>query len=565
MGQILSDEGNQEEAINYLIDSLKWDSKNTWALVMMGNIFAKFKDDIPTAMKYYDQALLINPDDNITINNIGANLLNQGKIDIAEKYFWRALDIDNQYPNTHYALGLIAEMKNDLNSSFYSTIQSIKLNKNQDVLFQNSFKLAYETANKLIKENTGKRIFREFRSVLEKECNKEISIIEDNAIPTAAKIEFAENYNRNEHIVKYNTKYTAVEHLIMHELVHLQFVIEARNVGVNKLVISTQDNKKEFLKQIESNLNRMQKMGFAEDSIISYSDGLFEGINRQTYNTPIDLFIEDLLFNEYPELRPFQFISLMSLINEGINAVTNKKYIDLVPRSILSCSKIYNLVNAYQFKDIYGIDLIREFKALPFELKLAKDFYEEFLNLKDQRKAGEEYNLVLKWASKLNLTDYFELISESDFFTPKSNVESILRNIENDPFGITEKDPFKETEMEKFRTSQAEIGTNMAVVMFMVDALNYFENKTNQEIKEIAFEIAMLGTQGYKPDKEDYRLKKIPGKLFSGYHILAYYYVSWAIAIPEMLSQLQLPYDDEYNFALQIFKPNQDERNPRDN
>jgi predicted Zn-dependent protease len=61
MGQILSDEGDEEEAINCLIDALRWDSKNGWALVMMGNIFAKFKDDVSTAMKYYDQASVANP------------------------------------------------------------------------------------------------------------------------------------------------------------------------------------------------------------------------------------------------------------------------------------------------------------------------------------------------------------------------------------------------------------------------------------------------------------------------------------------------------------------------
>ena len=71
MGQIHSDEGNQDEAINYLIDALRWDSKNNWALLMLGNIFAKFRDDIETAVKYYDQALAVNPNDHISINNIG--------------------------------------------------------------------------------------------------------------------------------------------------------------------------------------------------------------------------------------------------------------------------------------------------------------------------------------------------------------------------------------------------------------------------------------------------------------------------------------------------------------
>ena len=123
MGQVLSDEGDQEEAINCLIDALRWDSKNGWALLMMGNIFAKFKDDVPTAMKYYDQALIVKPNDNITINNIGANLMQQGKLEEAKKYFSQAIKIDDKYPNTHFALGMIAEIEADLHSAFYSTIQ----------------------------------------------------------------------------------------------------------------------------------------------------------------------------------------------------------------------------------------------------------------------------------------------------------------------------------------------------------------------------------------------------------------------------------------------------------
>lgn len=129
MGQILSDEGDQEEAINCLIDSLRWDSKNGWALLMMGNIFSKFKNDIPTALKYYDQALIANPNDYITINNVGFNLFQQGNITEAKKYFTEVLKINNDYPNTHFALSLIAERESDLDSAFYSSIKAIKSNK----------------------------------------------------------------------------------------------------------------------------------------------------------------------------------------------------------------------------------------------------------------------------------------------------------------------------------------------------------------------------------------------------------------------------------------------------
>ena len=91
--------------------------------------------------------------------------------------------------------------------------------------------------------------------------------------------------------------------------------------------------------------------------------------------------------------------------------------------------------------------------------------------------------------------------------------------------------------------------------MFMVEALRYFDEMPKQKIRKIAAEIALQGTQGYNPDKKDYSIPSIQGKLFSGFHILAWNYVSFAIALPELLSQLQLPYDAEYKYALTLYNP----------
>jgi len=556
MGQILSDEGDQEEAINCLIDALRWDSKNGWALLMMGNIFAKFKDDVQTAMKYYDQALIANPKDNITINNIGANLMQQGKLEEAKKYFYEALKINHKYANTHFALGMIAEMEADLQSAFYSTIQAIKLNKSKDVLYQNSVRQAFEIAKKIIATDTGKKIFREYRHKLEFEGDRRIDIVQDEEIPTAAKFEFAENYERKVHIGRYKPSYPAVEHLIMHELVHLYFVIQARKDDLNQLFISNQSHKTLFITGLEPTIKKFNKMGISEKSIADYCSNLFEGMNLQIFNTPIDLFIENFLFTEFPDLRAYQFVSLYTLLQDGLKAVTDKKIVELSPKDIISKSKVYNLVNAIQFKELYGIDSIREFNATPSESKHANDFYEEYLQYKDDKEPAEEYELVLHWAEDLKLDKNFELVNEKEFRTKRTYIDELLSSIEKDPYDLKSKDPYKEREMEKFQKSQQSIGTNMAVVMFMVDALQVFDGMPKEEIKKIAFEIAMQGTQGYRPDKDDYRINSIKGKTFSGYRILAYYYVSWALAIPEMLSQLQLPYDDEYQMALTMHKPN---------
>ena len=553
LGQIYSDEGNQEEAINSLIDALRWDSKNAYALVMMGNIFAKFKNDIETAMKYYDQALIAKPDDNITINNIGANLLQQNKFEEAKKYFYRALSLDGKYPNTHYALAIIANQEEDLNSAFYSFIQTAKYSNKNDFFYNKGIEEAYQVANEIFKEKRGKNIFRKFRVFLEQKSGIEIDIIKDETIPTAAKIEFAENHDREKHIIKFKDTVPAYEHLIMHELVHLDFVLDAQEEENNLLFTTTQQHTNIFLRSIDSSLRKLKQKGISEAGINTYGAGLFSGISSLIFNAPIDLFIENLLYKEHPELRPYQFVSLMNLVQDGLKAVTDKQVLEFTPKEIISDTKIYNLVGAMQLKNLYAVDFISEYKASKIEMDTANKFYKEFLEYSEDKKPGEEYELVQHWADDLKLNDNFELIGENQY-RQRSNVDSFIDDLNKNPFGTDEKDPIKEKKMETFLESQKEIGLNMAVVMFMGGALQFFEDKSKEEIKKIAFEIAMQGTQGYDPNIKNYKLSSIPNQTFSGYQILAYYYISWSIAIPEMLGQLQLPFDEEYKLALTMFK-----------
>jgi hypothetical protein len=132
----------------------------------------------------------------------------------------------------------------------------------------------------------------------------------------------------------------------MHELVHLDFVIQARKNNGNQLFISTDDHKVKFIKILSPVLKKLNNIGVEEDSISKFTIGVFEGLNSQVFNTPIDLFIENFLYNEYPFLRAFQFISLNNMVKEGVKAVTDKKITDLYPKELISKSKVYNLVNA---------------------------------------------------------------------------------------------------------------------------------------------------------------------------------------------------------------------------
>jgi hypothetical protein len=226
-----------------------------------------------------------------------------------------------------------------------------------------------------------------------------------------------------------------------------------------------------------------------------------------------------------------------------------RNIVDIMPKDILQYSKIYNLIGALQYKDLFGIDFISDFKPDPFELKSAKRMYNEYLDYKDDRSPAEEYELIENWAKDLKLDNNFILIDEIDHFNKKSSVENILKSIEDDPYDLKGNQRSKLREHKNFMESQKDIGFNNAVMWFMVDALKFFRELPLSEIKKIAIEIAMLGTQGISPEVQSYKLTNIPNKVFTGYHLLAYYYVSWALTDTAMLKELNLPFSAEYEMA----------------
>jgi hypothetical protein len=479
--------------------------------------------------------------------------MKQDRIDEAKGYFNQVLVIKSDYPNAHYGLAHIAEMEHDLKSALNSCISTLKGCKIKDDLYKQAVNLTVRVAKSQIESNTGERIFSEYLHKLEFEGGLEIKATIDNSITTAAKIEFAENYNRDYHIIRYKTQYPAKEHLMMHELVHLHFVIEAQKQGVNKLFVSNQNHKRQFSAKEADWIKKLRLLKLSEESITTVVTSIFEGLNSQIYNAPIDLFIEDLLYNEFPDLRPYQFISMYAVMSEAVHAVTDKKIVELTSKSVLYSSKIYNIVSALHFKNLFGVDFIPDLQTTQQELRVATKMYEEFLEYRYDRTAGEEYELLQNWADDLKLNNYFELADELTYRKKRNNINTILAEIENDPFDLESDNSDKKREEKKFLQSQQEIGTNMAVVMFMVDAMDHFKHLPVSEIHKIAYEIAMIGIHGIKPESTGFKVSLIPDKTFSGYHLLAYYYVSWAIAIPHDLESLGLPYKNEYEMAKTIF------------
>lgn len=581
LGQVLSELGQPDQALDALLDALRWDPRNGYALIMAGNIHARQKDDLKSAKTFYDQALAINPRDFIAINNIGGNLMQMGRHQEAERYFEIAHEIEPNYPNTLYALAMISQQRQDYASAFYLATKGLRNANPGDPILRASLALATQTATQYLSNTNTFAIANEYQDVIQNRTTKAIHVDEDPLIPTAAKLEIAENYDRPYHHVKYKPDYPAVEHLIMHELVHLDFVLQAREAEGNQLFTTSGQAKEKFTRAAEPQLKKLAKVGFPEKNITGFIDGLFEGMMRQIYNQPIDLFIEDFLYQEYPEARPFQFLSLFKLLQESIEAIRNKQAAEYSPPAVHKASTILNLVMALQFRDLFGYDAVPDFKAPALQVKEAERLWAEYLDYRLDRQPGEEYELLQHWGEDLGLAAYFELKDEqtlrqqqqagqanvrpeaaptpapTDEPAGQESPEDLLARIERDPLNLDGPEP---ADAHQGRMSFADSPAGgMAVMFYCLDWLKHFDGKSHQQVQDITFEIAMLGRSGLDPkdSAQKYSLASVPGKKYSALHLLTGMYTGFQQLDPSL--DTGLDFASELEMARSMHKGKSDE------
>jgi len=566
-GQILEQEGQPQAAMDQLIEALRWNPKNMEALIMMGNIFANYRNDIDTAQLYYNQVVAIEPDNYLALNNIAGVLAKSGKLAAALAFFDKALAAQPNYPNTLYGIALTHYHLKDHYLAFDFASQAMKASlqwkESNDALTQSAQGLMMEAAQQIQVEIEAPELFSGLLDELEKKTGKKIEIIVDNGIPTAAKIEIAEYRGRDHHIVRYKEQAPGVAHLVMHELTHLELIHEARTLNENKLFTSNEKNRQAFWKRAEREKKKMLKGGLDNNRIDGFLSQLFDGINLQVYNAPVDLFIEQRLYSSYEKLRPIQFLSLLKLLQDAIAGANNATAKKISPTFIRDANIILSFTQLFQFRELFGVDLTRQIKE-PLLEKKAKTIYQEYLRMKEDKEPGEEYDLIEWWAEDVKLKPYFNLVDEesptlaasptgSSFKLP----EELMEELENDPFQLDTDRAFQDAEMKEFVEAQGNKGINMAVVMYMADALQYFSGRSKDKVREVGFEIAHLGRFGINPEKkESYHLSSVPGNTFTGWRLLAYMYVSWSIFEPSQLKELQLDFAKEHEMAEILFGKN---------
>ena len=541
--------GDLEMALDTNIETLRIDAANLWGLILMGNIFNK-KNDPVTAMSYYNKVLTFHPDNALAMNNIGAALMEQGKVDEAIPFFEKAKAINSSYMNTYYGLALAHYRKNDPLEAWTIAREGVlkSVDRSENPRTREELMKLYVTAAMNVAPNiNGTRVIANIIKDIETRYQTKVRVEEDDSLQVYAKLQYAVAHNKDYHCIKYNSKKKYVDHLVMHEFMHLYMALAASAVGKNYLVMSDQASEQNFIRKHKKFLDNLS-VRIGHQKVMEYTKQLHQGFVLQLMNGPLDLLVEDRIFRNYPEVRPLQMLSLFQQEQDNIAAIQKgMQNPGIVPNQVFHASKIMNMVTSLHLKELYGMDFLHLYKPMKSEMNLAKDIYEEYKAYRDDYQPGEEYDMMNYFIEQLDCEDFVKTINEADYKT--------IQGMQNFERPSTVKETVQETnDFEAQHKDGANPTETFMMSMYMVGAMEFFEKMSKEKVRTIAFEIAMLGCGGINPaNKSGYKVNSIPDKDFGGYELLAYYYVSWAIAVPEKLDALQLPFKSAYESALQLY------------
>ena len=545
-----------DKAYDELIESLRCEPKNIWALVLMGNLLTKEKNDVEHAQQYYEKVLEYYPDNAIAINNIGATFMEQKDYEGALPYMEKALAIDDSYANSYYGLGLcyykLGKLKEAFDVCHKGTLKSADRPENPAVR-EELVKLYLTVAKDYADKTNYLNVWRGIKDELEAVDHVNIRIVEDKTMNVHAKMEYAPLHAAKEHVIRYNPEKDFVEHLFIHEMMHLKMSQQATKANKGKAIISSEQTRAAFKKRY---LGYMKK----KHSHIPTSElnkvifGLADGLGLQLMNCPLDLLVEHLIYKDYLIARPIQMLSLFHMEQDNINAVKQAAQNGFFPKEIVYANKVMNIVTSMHFKDMYGINLIGQYHPTKQEYEHAKDLYDEFKAYLDTYKAGEEYEMLEYFVQSFNMEDLVEIIDEEEVTAKMKadlSMKSDLKDLAEEALSEEDADAAN-AQFALNHQDGADPTETMMMSMYMFGAMEYFDTLEPHDVHRIAIEIAMVGVTGIDP-KKNYSIKSIPGKEFGGYQFLAYYYVSWARAIPEKLEHLGLPFSKAYESALQMY------------
>ena len=518
-----------DNAIHHLIEVLRMDSKDAWSLVVLANLYLGEKKDPDTAEKFLRKALNIKPNDAWAINSLAALCHKRGQCEEAVKLFDQAIAANPEFANPYFGQALAFQSLRKPAEADAILMRLFRMGKLQDARTQSVYRIARELYPEVQRELAQRLESDSFKCVqtykVELEGLSGYPVKEDEGEfkdNIGARIQMAWKHGRDHHVIITRRGYDPLLlcHLQAHELTHLQMEAEARKVGRNRFFATTPQSRDAAFKAVASDLDKLKRAGYPEDTVTKMLLSMTGGITGFLFNCPLDMLIESRLRRRFPVLHPAQFLSVSVLADEALKASTHPEVAKVTPRRIMRANLA--LAGAYAL----FLEELFEGAALPAApyrkmegFDTSKRVFQHWKQRLPNLTPGDEYDLVDEFADMVGIRDWYAWLPDTGHHE------------------VTDTRQGEGTSDEELLRKK-----HPAAVWYLLSALERYDKMTTEQVREVAFEIGMLGQDGldYASPDEKYVLKSLPGERFSGLQLMCLMFAGFKRFAPDVDGGLDL-------------------------
>jgi Tfp pilus assembly protein PilF len=514
--------GDVQAAKDQLVDALCLKPDDAWSYVVLGNIYVKHDQDLDVARRFFTRALELKPGDPYALNSLAAVSTEQGDPAHAIQCFDQAIATHPEFANAWAGKAMLLLRQGQPMQA--TTVLEAMFGRAK-AMDARSLPVFAEARQLYLSAQTQLAEVQLPDAYLALEGYKaDIAQLSGYSVTTRSEIvpgelsgvaQMAWKHGRDYHLIQIRSALPPpdAQHTEAHELTHIRLEALARQSSRNRWFATSAASREKAIRAIASDIRRLERDGYAPDSITRVVLELVQGVCGFLFNAPLDMWVETLIRRDFPSLRPAQFVSLHRLANEGLKATVHPDIRKRTPLKILRAITALNGAQALFLDEFtHGISDFwshyRDFDSASTSQRL----FQRWKDHRDQLQPGDEYELVDEFAEILGMQGWYEWKSDSG---KDENSTGEAKTGTSNPVLLQEKHP--------------------AAVWHLLDALQRFDPLPVDKVREIATEIATLGQQGldYASPEKQYSLRSLPGESFSGLQLMCLMYAGFKRVTPD--------------------------------
>ena len=225
-----------------------------------------------------------------------------------------------------------------------------------------------------------------------------------------AHLEYGPHHGKPFHKISYKPSFKIWLHAVVHELMHLEMYTKASQKHRGIIFKSNIENDINFINRFGTAFKRLAPR-IGEENIPKLRRMVQDGLITQMLSCPLDLFVEQHIYERYKGLAILQLMSLLNQEKININQ-HHDSTVSLMPPKIVSVNKILCLTTSLMLKEFYELDFIQLYDASKHEIQMANDFYEEYQAYRETYKDGDEYELYDYYIENLDMEGIINKVNE---------------------------------------------------------------------------------------------------------------------------------------------------------